>query len=156
MLEIRAPVSPAHAMLMRTEERYPMREQLELHLDPYTGEVVNRAEIETEPPLALFRAGAARFHLGLLYGWLNVAQNLIAAGLLLLLSVSGFVSWWKRRPRGKLGVPNGPDRVRMGVGLIVLTVFLGLAFPLMGLTLIAALILDWVFLRRLGWLRPGS
>ncbi|MBT6508641.1 MAG: hypothetical protein HOK66_12545, partial [Marinovum sp.] len=42
------------------------------------------------------------FHQGKLYGALNIAQNTLAAILGMLLSVSGFAAWWKRRPAGGL------------------------------------------------------
>ena len=81
---------------------------------------------------------------------MNLIQNTIAAILVLVLSVSGFVAWWMRRPAGTLGVPAAPE-ASMGTGMILLVIGLSILFPLVGASLIVALILDWLIFRRLGW-----
>ena len=132
-----------------------MSEQVEIHLDIRTGEVLRRATYDMVPGMAYFRSQMARLHLGMLYGDLNWWQNFVAALVTLVLSVSGFVAWWARRPAGSLGVPKVPANAKVGAGLLVLIVILGVFFPLMGATLIAALILDWLVLRRIGWFQPA-
>ena len=84
-------------------------------------------------------------------GALNIAQNTLAAVIGVLLSVSGFVAWWKRRPKGELGVPTTPE-MRIGIGMGLLIAALMLLLPLMGVSLIAALILDWLIFSRFGWI----
>ncbi|WP_411892786.1 hypothetical protein [Yoonia sp. SDW83-1] len=96
-------------------------------------------------------------HQGALYGWRNLAQNTLAAVLAVVLSVSGFVAWWMRRPAGSLGVPAAPE-ASLGAGVIVLVIGLGILLPLVGASLIVALVLDWLIFRRLGWFqgRPAT
>ena len=72
-----------------------------------------------------------------------------------MLSVSGFVAWWMRRPAGSLGVPAAPD-ASLGTGMILLIIGLSILFPLVGASLIVALILDWLIFRRLGWFQGRS
>ena len=124
--------------------------QTELIVDQYSGEVLKRHNFADNPGVAKAVSYGISFHQGELYGWLNVIQNAIAAVLGIFLSVSGFVAWWMRRPAGTLGVPAAPDSA-LSTGMIVLIIGLSLLFPLMGATLVIALILDWLVFRRLGW-----
>jgi uncharacterized iron-regulated membrane protein len=88
---------------------------------------------------------------------MNVAQNFIAACLAALLAVSGFVTWWIRRPAGTLGVPVTPSRnIKLGIGMSLLIVFLCCFLPLMGASLLVALLLDWLIFKRLNWFRSKA
>lgn len=130
-------------------------EQTELIVDQYTGEILKRHDFGDNPALAQVVSQGISFHQGELYGWLNLAQNTLATILAVVLSVSGFVAWWMRRPAGSLGVPAAPEAA-LGTGMIVLVIGLMILFPLMGASLIVALILDWLLFRRLGWFRAAS
>ncbi|MEC7965795.1 MAG: PepSY domain-containing protein, partial [Pseudomonadota bacterium] len=125
-------------------------EQTELIIDQYSGAVLKRHEFGDNPVVARAVSWGISFHQGEMYGWLNLAQNTLAAVLAFVLSLSGFVAWWKRRPAGRLGVPAAPA-ASLGWGMIALVVVLSVLLPLMGASLILALILDRLLLRRLGW-----
>ena len=127
-------------------------EQTELIVDQYSGAVLKRHGFEANPALAQGVSLGISFHQGELYGWANLAQNTLAALLGVVLSVSGFVAWWMRKPAGKLGVPAAPDAA-LGTGMIILIITLMILLPLMGISLIAALALDWLIFKRLGWFR---
>ena len=127
-------------------------EQTELIIDQYTGEVLTRHAFADNPIVARTVSQGISLHQGELYGTLNQIVNSIAATLAVMLSVSGFVAWWMRRPKGALGVPEAPETA-LGIGMIVLIIGLALLFPLMGASLILALALDWLVFRRLGWFR---
>ena len=127
-------------------------DQSELIIDQYSGAVLQRFDFTDNPIVARTISKGISFHQGELYGWLNLAQNTFAAILVLVLSVSGFVAWWKRKPEGKLGVPAAPDAA-LELGMMALVVVLSLLFPLVGASLIVALILDWALFRRIGWFR---
>ncbi len=127
-------------------------EQTELVVDQYSGELLRRIDFSDQPPVAKAVSWGISFHQGELYGWLNLAQNTLAAVLGIVLSVSGFVAWWMRRPAGSLGVPKAPNAA-LSKGMVALVVALIVLFPLMGATLILALILDGVLFRRMGWFR---
>lgn len=132
-------------------------EQTELIVDQYTGAVLKRHHFADNPALARVVSQGISFHQGELYGWLNLAQNTLAAVLAVVLSVSGFVAWWMRRPAGSLGVPAAPE-ASLGAGVIVLVIGLGILLPLVGASLIVALLLDRLIFRRLGWFqdRPAT
>ncbi len=131
--------------------------QAELIIDQYSGAVLKRHDFADNPLVARVVSQGISFHQGELYGWLNLAQNTLAALLALVLSVSGFVAWWMRRPAGSLGVPAAPE-ASLGTGMIVLVIGLSILLPLVGVSLILALILDWLIFRKLGWFqgRPAT
>lgn len=81
--------------------------------------------------------------------WGLASQLLALLGVLaILVSVaSSLVMWRKRRPRG-LGAPRKePDR-RVGFGVLVIMTGLGVLFPLVGLSMVALLTLEFFVLRR--------
>lgn len=127
-------------------------DQSELIIDQYSGAVLQRFDFADNPIVARTISKGISFHQGELYGWLNLAQNTFAAILVLVLSVSGFIAWWKRKPEGKLGVPAAP-KAALGLGMMALVVILSVLFPLVGASLIVALVLDWALFRRIGWFR---
>ena len=151
-LEARPPVAPKFGILIRTIEGTPAKDQVELHLDTRTAEVMRRATYDMYPTMAWFRSKMAALHVGHLFGNLSIVLNLVAALSILVLAISGFYAWWARRPQGSLGVPNGPGRSKkLATGLITLIVVLGIIFPVMGGTLLLVLALDWLIFRQLGW-----
>ncbi|MEM9812340.1 MAG: PepSY domain-containing protein [Pseudomonadota bacterium] len=139
----------AHWIRSASVNRY---DQTELVVDQYTGEVLKRHDFADQPPVAKAVSLGISFHQGELFGWVNVLQNTIAAILGVTLAVSGFVAWWMRRPAGSLGVPAAPDD-RVGTGMILLIIGMSILLPLVGISLVAALILDWLIFKRLGWFR---
>jgi len=149
--EVRPPRSDEAAFWIRSDA--PSRDdQSELIIDQYSGEVLQRFDFADNPIIARTVSKGISFHQGELYGWLNLAQNTLAAFMVIVLSVSGFVAWWKRKPSGKLGVTAAPEAA-LGWGMIALVIGLSVLFPLVGASLIVALTLDWLLFRRLGWFR---
>ena len=76
-------------------------------------------------------------HQGQQYGPVNRYLMLAGCIAIVLLAVSAVTMWWKRRPRGALAAPTADRRSVWAVGAVV--VVAGIAFPLVGLSLIAAL-----------------
>lgn len=147
--ELRPPKDTEAAFWIRSASRDRF-EQTELIVDQYSGEVLARVDFTDNPPVAKAVSLGISFHQGELYGPLNLIQNTFAALLAVVLSVSGFVAWWARRPKGSLGVPAAPE-ARLGTGMTLLVVGLSILLPLVGASLVLALILDRLIFRRLGW-----
>jgi uncharacterized iron-regulated membrane protein len=62
------------------------------------------------------------------------------------LCASGAVMWWKRRPAGALGVPPPPVDRRTMLGVAALLAVGGVAFPLVGASMLVMGAVDrWVF-----------
>lgn len=81
--------------------------------------------------------------MGNYFGRANQVVMLIACLGVILLSITGPIMWWKRRPKGGLGAPRelAPLRLRT---MALITTGLGLVFPLAGASLALVLILDGV------------
>jgi len=94
------------------------------------------------------RAGYS-VHIGALIGLPGRILACVAAVILAALAVTGPWMWWKRRPRGKLGVP--PRAQHVPIGLLALIAALGWLLPTVGWTLIAVLVYElarWLWQRR--------
>ncbi|MFN3558767.1 MAG: PepSY-associated TM helix domain-containing protein [Brevundimonas sp.] len=85
-------------------------------------------------------------HQGTQFGSINRWIMLAGCIGIWLLAISGMVMWWTRRPPSlsarRLGAPTAPDGLRLRVVVLGIVVPLGLIYPLTGLSLIAALLLD--------------
>jgi uncharacterized iron-regulated membrane protein len=117
-------------------------DRVTVHHDRWTGQELMRIQFSDHHPVDRFVALGVAFHEGTLFGWLNQALGLIAALGVILLSVTGGLMWWRRRPKGRLGTPPMPSDRRIAAGLLVLIVVLGLLLPMAGVTLMAALVID--------------
>ena len=128
------------------------RNDATLHIDQYTGRVLADVRWADYGVVARATETGVMLHEGKMFGLFNQIVVLLICLMILLSSVSGLVIWWKRRPQGKLGVPplrHDLPRWKTAVGVMI---GLGVAFPLVGLSLLVVWGLDRVVM----WVRPGS
>ena len=128
------------------------RNDATLHIDQYTGQVLADVRWEHYGLVARATETGVMLHEGKMFGPLNQVIVLLICLMILLSSVSGLVIWWKRRPQGKLGVPplrHDLPRWKVAVGVMIA---LGVAFPLVGLSLVAVWLVDRVVMM----LRPSG
>lgn len=117
-----------------------------IHIDRYTGNVLADVRYADYSPYAKAMAWGIAFHEGDLGVW-NLALNTVFCLAVIMVSVSGLVMWLKRRPAGaRLGAPPRPADIPYAKGAILVTLALALAFPMLGLTLLAVIVLDLVVL----------
>lgn len=90
-------------------------------------------------------------HEGYLFGWFNLLLGVLTCAGLILISVSGFILWRRRKPDAVLGAPPVMP-ARIGAGVIAITFTLAILLPMMAISLITLLIIEWLLLRRL----PGT
>jgi uncharacterized iron-regulated membrane protein len=88
-------------------------------------------------------------HEGQLFGWFNQALGVITAVGVFLLGVSSVVLWWGRRNPGTLGAPNAINRPPLPFFLGMVIVILGTLLPLLGVSLIAILVIEFILLSRI-------
>ncbi len=75
------------------------RDQSEIIVDQDTGDVPKRHDLADKPGVARNGSCSISLQQAKLYGWLNAAQKALAAELSVVLSFSGFVARWMRRPK---------------------------------------------------------
>jgi len=124
-----------------------------LHVDQYSGKVL--ADVGWEDyglvPKAV-ELGIA-IHMGKYFGIGNQMLMLMACLVLVMVCVSAVVLWWQRRPSGRLGAPALPPYAQQWRLPIWVVAVLGVAFPLVGLSLVTVLLLDYLVIARLPKLR---
>jgi uncharacterized iron-regulated membrane protein len=128
-------------------------QEMTMHLDQYSGKVLAdvRWRDYTLVPKAV-EMGIS-IHMGKYFGFANQLVMLLACVIVVLLCVSGIVMWWLRRPTDRLGAPALPAFVQHWRLPLAIVVVLGIAFPLVGLSLVAVLLFDYLILSRIPTLK---
>jgi uncharacterized iron-regulated membrane protein len=124
------------------------RNDATLHIDQYSGKVL--ADVRYTDYSAVSKATelGVMLHEGKMFGWVNQLLILFICLMVLLSSVSGIVIWWKRRPQNGFGVPPlRHDLPRWKIATVVMLA-LGIAFPLVGISMLAIWLLDRIALSR--------
>jgi uncharacterized iron-regulated membrane protein len=129
-------------------------QEMTLHVDQYSGKVL--ADVRWQDYDLVPRAvewGIA-VHMGKNFGFANQLLMLVACLIVIVLCVSGLVLWWRRRPEGRLGAPGlvAGDEPMVKIPLAIVAV-LGVAFPLVGISLVTVLLLDYLVISRIPLLR---
>ncbi|MCI4126518.1 PepSY-associated TM helix domain-containing protein [Bacillus haynesii] len=134
---------------------FPPRAQDEatVHIDQYTGGVLADYRYQDYGALGKSIALGITLHKGSQFGFVNQLIGLAICIGIVSVSVSGFVLWRKRKPKSGLGVPPAPKNKKTIKPLVLIMIFFGLFFPLVGLSLIAVLLLDRFVIRRISVLR---
>lgn len=129
---------------------YPnnLAQQRVVHLDQYTGQPLIDMSFADYGPLGRWLEWGINIHMGQEFGVPNQALLVVVCLGIVLLCVSAATMWWKRRPVGSLGVPPLPTDRRVLYGLVALLALGGVAFPLVGASLLVMLVLDTLFSRR--------
>jgi len=118
-------------------------QQRVIHLDQYSGEPLIDMGFADYGAGGKWMEWGISVHMGQEFGLANQLVLLAACLGIVLLAVSAGVMWWKRRPAGSLGVPPLPEDTRVFRGLIAILAIGGIAFPLVGISLLVMLALDW-------------
>ncbi|MDH4558834.1 PepSY domain-containing protein [Pseudomonas sp. BN417] len=126
------------------------RNDATLHLDQYSGKVLADIRWQDYGLVAKSVEMGVVLHEGKFFGLANQLLMLGVCLLILLSAVSGLVMWWKRRPQGSLGVPPLRHDLPLWKTAVVIMIGLGIAFPLVGMSLAAVWALDRLVLSRIG------
>ncbi|WP_040673842.1 PepSY domain-containing protein [Nitrobacter sp. Nb-311A] len=128
--------------------------QRTLHVDQYSGRVVGDIHFADYGWAAKAVELGVQIHMGNYFGRLNQIVMLIPCIGIIILTVTGPIMWWRRRPKGEFGAPQplSPPRLRMSAMIVV---GLCVIFPLAGASLAIVMIADRVWERSLAYrLRP--
>lgn len=120
----------------------PMDERI-LHLDPATGQALQEIRFADYPAMGKAMAASIPLHQGDLGLW-NWLLNLLLVTLILALTVTGALLWWKRQSRR--APPRAEPAPARTVAVIMLVV--ALAFPLSAAALLAIILVDALLVLR--------
>ncbi|WP_331343893.1 PepSY domain-containing protein [Cellvibrio sp. UBA7661] len=87
-------------------------------------------------------------HEGYLFGWFNLVLGVLTCTGLILMCVSGFILWRKRKPDSVLGAPPAMP-VRVGFAVVAIPLGLAIFLPLLAMSLVFLLLLEFLILRRI-------
>jgi len=113
------------------------------------GREVGRSDFADKHPIDRAINYGIAWHEGQLFGWVNQTIGVATALALLTLAVTSVLLWLRRRPGGALGAPLQPAvPARMG-GVAAIVFMLALLLPLLALSLVALLLVEFAILRRI-------
>ena len=144
-----APPSATSPSWMARSDAPNRPRRVTLTLDAETGAVIGRRGFADNHPIDRAVGYGIAAHEGQLFGLFNQVLGVATALGLILVSVSGYVMWWKRRPKGELGAPAAPADRRLGYGLAVIIIAFALFQPVFGISLLAIGALERLVLRHL-------
>jgi uncharacterized iron-regulated membrane protein len=124
-------------------------QEVTMHIDQYSGKVLADVRWQDYGLVPKVVELGTAVHMGRYFGLGNQLLMLLACLLVIILCVSGLVMWWQRRPAGKIGVPALPDHVQQWKTPLAVVAILGLAFPLVGFSLVTVLLLDYLVISRI-------
>jgi uncharacterized iron-regulated membrane protein len=124
----------------------PLR--VELVLDGKTGAIVSRSNFNSKPWLDRVIGTGIAAHEGQLFGFANQLVSFFTTACLFILSISGYIMWWRRRPVETLGAPVANRQVRFSTGLVALMIALGIYFPSLGGSMIVVVLVEQLVLKR--------
>lgn len=124
------------------------RDQLTIHLDQYSGAVLADIRWQNYSLVPQAVEMGIALHQGTFGGLVNQLVMLTVCLLIILLSVSGGVMWWLRRPQGRLGAPAMPANFPLWRGAVLILLVLAVIFPLVGASLLVGLAFDYLLVQR--------
>ncbi|MFE4352031.1 PepSY-associated TM helix domain-containing protein [Peribacillus butanolivorans] len=141
---------PQEADGVYTLSAFPPKAQDEatIHVDQYSGAVLADYRYDHYGFIGKIVAWGITLHKGTQFGLINQIFSLLICLGIILVAVSGFYLWWKRKPKKGLGAPKAPHIKNMKSFLIML-IGLGILFPLVGLSLIVVWLIDWLIIKRI-------
>lgn len=150
-LEIRPARDAQHGWTVtEIDRRWPTQVDA-VSVNPGTMQVTDHTRFAEFPLMAKLTRWGVDFHMGILFGLPNQLL-LIAFGVgLCLMIVMGYRLWWLRRPAGPGANPaqtlvQSWLMLNVGgrVGMLVLAVAFGIAMPVLGVSLLLFIVVDWL------------
>ncbi len=124
-----------------------------VYVDQFSGRTLARKTPFDEGTLGLATSFGIQTHMGTQFGLVNRIAMTGGCLLLLWMAFTAVVMWWKRRPRGKVGLPRRPANVALPRALKVSAAAMGIVYPLWGASALAMVGIDRFVIRRMGRLR---
>ena len=122
------------------------------YIDQYTALPIHDFDFDQFGAVGKAADFGIALHEGRQWGIWSQLFSLIGTLALLLSCATAVVMWRKRKPKG-IGSPRRPPNRKLGAGVVVITLALGVFFPLLGLSIVALLVFDFVVVRHVPPLR---
>ena len=120
-----------------------------LQLDS-TGTIVKREDFSQQQWIDRWVGTGVAAHEGQLFGLANQLLGLFTAICLVVLSVSAFLLWWRRRPEKVLGAPPYLATEKpLAFSFVLAVVVCGVCLPLLGASIIALRAIELLLLRKI-------
>lgn len=132
----------------------PMKQAV-LHVDQYSGRIITDIRWRNYGVVPKAVEMGIAVHQGVYFGMVNQLLMLFTALLVLLLAVSGTIMWWRRRPAKVLGAPPMPANFPLWKTAVAIIIVMGALFPLVGISLVVVLTLDYIVLSRIPRLKQA-
>ncbi|WP_197089660.1 PepSY domain-containing protein [Bacillus sp. SA1-12] len=147
-------IFPAEKDGVYTLSAFPPKAQDEatIHIDQYSGAILADYRYDHYGFIGKIVAWGITLHKGTQFGLINQLISLLICLGIIFVAVSGFYLWWKRKPKKGIGAPKAPGIKKMKYFLILL-ISLGILFPLVGLSLIVVWLIDWLFIKRITFIK---
>jgi uncharacterized iron-regulated membrane protein len=126
------------------------RDEIHFQLDLFTAKPVATTRWEDLPSSQKVVATGINLHEGQLFGRATQILSTVLACIFMLLAGAGFLTWWKRRPQGRLDWPSHIAPIRVPAFVKSGACVLGLLFPLFGASLLVCLFRGKVMRRPAG------
>ncbi len=126
-----------------------------VHIDQYSGKILANVSFNDYSLAGKAMAVSIPLHMGLVTVW-NFLFNLVLCLSVITMSLTGIILWWKRRPSKtgfRLHAPKIPKDLPHWRSAMTIMLTVSLAFPLVGITLVSVLLLDWLLFSRISYLR---
>ena len=118
-----------------------LSDQRVIHIDQYSGNTIVALGWNSVGILMELRQVFMRFHQGQ-YGIFNLIAVLLVVQLFALSLIASLVSYFKRKPKGSLGIPKVPAGFNIGVPIFIAIVLLGFLFPAFGISLVCIFVIE--------------
>ncbi|NLE78349.1 MAG: PepSY domain-containing protein [Rhodococcus sp.] len=121
-------------------------------VDGRHGDVTDASPFSEWPLAAKLTTWGIALHMGILFGLVSQVALVVLAAALMSVIIRGYVLWWRRRPtRGTQRMGRAPMRGTLRgvhpaatIAVVVGVVAVGYAIPLLGMSLAAFLVVDYL------------
>lgn len=139
--QVSIPTDPTSAFTA-TRQVQKVEDTRSIYIDGTTGAVADDIGYARFGPAAQAIEWGIAVHQGTQFGW--ISRYLMLGGCIgiWLLGISAVVMWWKRRPKGRVAAPVAPPGPRAKTAVLAIVLPLAILYPLTGLSLIVAVLLD--------------
>ncbi len=142
-------VSPGDSAVWVVKSRHPNRPlRAEAWLHGESGEVIRIKSFNERPVIDRIIGIGIAAHEGQLFGWANQFLGVITALGLVVVGVSGFILWWRRKPVCILGAPPPLPDARLSKTVMIITLILAAVLPLLAASILIILLMEWWIFRR--------